>query len=193
MWQRTLLAVTFIVSACVTVNIYFPAAAVERAAEQIVKETWGGSGESPQKGQPQSELPVGPSSKTSFGFVSEAYAQEPDINVSNPAIRALKDSIRNRSDAIKPYMDRGNVGINQDGLLAVRSTDGLSLKERAEVQQLVEAENRDRESLYLEIAKANNFSADAVPKIKRIFAKSWIDQAKPGWWIQDPQGAWKKK
>jgi uncharacterized protein YdbL (DUF1318 family) len=90
-------------------------------------------------------------------------------------------------------MDRGNVGINQDGLLSVRSTDGLSLKERAEVQQLVEAENRDRESLYLEIAKANNFSQDAVPKIKRIFAKSWIDQARPGWLIQDAQGTWKKK
>ena len=48
MWQRTLMIVTFFVSACVTVNIYFPAAAVERAAEQIVKETWGGPGESQQ-------------------------------------------------------------------------------------------------------------------------------------------------
>jgi uncharacterized protein len=193
MWQRTLMIVTFFVSACVTVNIYFPAAAVERAAEQIVKETWGGPGEPPQKGQPQKELPVGPGSRIYFDFVSAAYAQEPDINVSNPAIRALKDSIKKRSDAIKPYMDRGNVGITRDGLLTVRSTDGLSLKERADVQQLVEAENRDRDALYVEIAKANNFSADAVPKIKSIFAKSWIDQARPGWWIQDDQGNWKKK
>ena len=193
MRQRNLLIIAFLVSACVTVNIYFPAAAVERAAEQIVKETWGGPGEPPKKEQPQSGVPVGPGSKVSFDLVGAAYAQEPDINISNPAIRALKDSIKNRADAIKPFMDRGNVGINQDGLLSVRSTDGLSLKERAEVQQLIEAENRDREALYLEIAKANNFSQDAVPKIKRIFAKSWIDQAKPGWWIQDPQGNWKKK
>jgi len=69
----------------------------------------------------------------------------------------------------------------------------LSLKERAEVQQLVEAENRDRDALYAEIAKANNFSNDAIPKIKSIFAKSWIDQARSGWWIQDAQGNWKKK
>jgi uncharacterized protein len=193
MWQRSLLIITFLVSACVTVNIYFPAAAVERAAEQIVKETWGGPGEPPQKEQPRSGVPVSPGSKISFDLVSAAYAQEPDINISNPAIRGLKDSIKKRADAIKPYMDRGNVGINRDGLLSVRSTDGLSLKERAEVQQLVEAENRDREALYVEIAKANNFSADAVPKIKQIFAKSWIDQAKPGWWIQDEQGNWKKK
>jgi uncharacterized protein YdbL (DUF1318 family) len=128
-----------------------------------------------------------------FRFVDEAHAQEADINVSNPAIRALKDSIKNRSDSIKPFIDRGNVGITRDGLLTVRTTEGLNLKERAEVQQLVDAENRDREALYLEIAKANNIARESVPKIKTIFAKSWIEQAQPGWWIQDPQGNWKKK
>jgi uncharacterized protein YdbL (DUF1318 family) len=183
----------FFLGACVTVNIYFPAAAVERAADQIVKETWGGPGEPPKKGEPQSRAPVIPQSTTSFSWVGQAYAQEADINVSNPAIRALKDSIKKRSDLIKPYMDRGNVGINQDGLLTIRTTEGLSLKERAEVQQLIEAENRDREALYLEIAKANNFAGDAVPRIKRIFAKSWADQARPGWWIQDARGNWKRK
>jgi len=90
-------------------------------------------------------------------------------------------------------MDRGNVGITRDGLLTVRTTEGLNLKERAEVQQLVDAENRDREALYLEIAKANNIARESVPKIKTIFAKSWIEQAQPGWWIQDAQGNWKKK
>ena len=34
------------------------------------------------------------------------------------------------------------------------------------MQQLVDAENRDRESLYLEIAKANNFPKESVAKIK---------------------------
>ena len=89
-------------------------------------------------------------------------------------------------------MDKGNAGIGRDGLLAVRTTDGLNLKERSEVQQLVEAENRDRESLYAEIAKANNFPRERVGDIKAIFARSWIEQAKAGWWIQDAQGSWKK-
>jgi len=194
MLKRTLIAATFFISACVTVNIYFPAAAVERAAEQIVKETWGGPGE-PAKAppKPQSTNPFSPMRTVSFNFVDEAQAQEADINVSNPAIRALKDSIKQRSNAIKPYMDRGNIGIGQDGLLAIRSTDGLNLKERAEAQQLVEAENRDRESLYAEIAKANGIPKENIPKIKSIFAKSWTEQAQPGWWIQDSQGNWKKK
>jgi uncharacterized protein YdbL (DUF1318 family) len=191
MWKPFLVTITFIAASCVTVNIYFPAAAVERAADQIVKETWGTPGDAAPKTQPQTT--PAPGSKLPLSLITEAYAQEPDINISNPAIRALKDSIKARSDSIKPYMDRGNVGITQDGLLTVRGTEGLSLKERAEVQQLVEAENRDRESLYSEIAKANNFAPDAVPKIKRIFAKSWMDQARPGWWIQEPPGNWRKK
>jgi uncharacterized protein len=194
MCKRAFILAAFFISACVTVNIYFPAAAVERAAEQIVKETWGGPGEpakTPPK--PQSRNRFSPLRLASLNLVGEASAQEADINVSNPAIRALKDSIKQRSNAIKPYMDRGNVGIGQDGLLRIRSTDGLNLKERAEVQQLVEAENRDREALYSEIAKANNIPKENLPKIKSIFAKTWIDQAQSGWLVQDSQGNWKKK
>jgi uncharacterized protein YdbL (DUF1318 family) len=85
------------------------------------------------------------------------------------------------------------VGISREGLLSIRTTDGLSLKERAELQRLVDAENRDRESLYAEIARANNFPGDKIPEIKRIFAKSWTDQARPGWYVQDSQGNWRRK
>jgi len=182
------------ISACVTVNIYFPAAAVERAAEQIVKETWGGPSE-PAKAPPKPQsYNLFPSLRTvSLTFVSDAQAQEADINVSNPAIRALKDSIKQRAGVIKPFMDRGNIGIGQDGLLTIRTTDGLNLKERAEAQQSVEAENRDREALYAEIAKANGIPKENIPRIKAIFAKSWIEQAQSGWWIQDGSGNWRRK
>ncbi len=191
--ERVSVVLLLILSACVTVNIYFPAAAVQRAADEIVKETWGGSNGKSERVQPQSLLPFAPRRTLSLSLTREAFAQEADINVSNPAIRGLRDSIKRRSGAIKPYMDKGSAGINQGGLLVVRSSEGLNLKERAEVQQLIEAENRDREALYAEIAKANNIPPDAVPKIKGIFANSWIDQAQTGWWIQDSQGNWKRK
>ncbi len=193
MVKRTTFLLAFVISSCVTVNIYFPAAAVERAADQIVKETWGEPSKSAPPPGPQSHQRFSPWQLASLSLVSEAHAQEADINVSNPAIRAIKDSIKVRSEAIKPFMDRGNIGIAADGLLAIRNTDGLNLKERAETKQLVDAENRDRENLYVEIAKANNLPADSVSKIKGIFARSWIEQARPGWWIQDGQGNWKKK
>jgi uncharacterized protein YdbL (DUF1318 family) len=195
MLKKTCFAIVFLLSACVTVNIYFPAAAVERAADEIVKETYDGAPAEPakQEPQPQSRLLKYRAASAMPRFVREAHAQEADINVSNPAIRALRESIKRRSESLKPYMDRGNVGITRDGLLAARSTEGLSLKERAEVQQLVDAENRDRETLYSEIAKANGMARETVPKIKAIFAKSWTEQARPGWHIQDAQGNWTKK
>jgi len=194
MLKRIVFTLVFLASACVTVNIYFPAAAVERAADQIVKETWGGpNGPSkPAPPAPQSRSFFAPGAGVKLGFAGAAFAQDADINVTNPAIRALKDSIKKRSDALKPYLDKGNVGIGQDGLLALRSADGLNLKERAEVNQLIEAENKDREALYAEIAKANGIPKENIPKIKSIFAKSWIEQARPGWWIQSG-GNWQKK
>ncbi len=36
----SLLALTLAVSACVTINIYFPAAAAEKAADKIIDEVW---------------------------------------------------------------------------------------------------------------------------------------------------------
>jgi uncharacterized protein YdbL (DUF1318 family) len=186
------LVFVFFLAACVTVNIYFPAAAVQRAADTIVEETWGEGGKQGVKEAPKSSSLAG-SIYAFAGFPREAFAQEADINVSNPAIRALKESIKSRSESIKPLMDKGSIGLNRDGLLVVRTTEGLNLKERAEAQQLVEAENRDREALYAEIAKANNFPKERVADIKRIFAKSWADQARSGWWVQDGQGNWRKK
>lgn len=192
MARNIALAIPLFLTACVTVNIYFPAAAVQRAADRIVEETWGEPGKEGAPGGPRSALP----SRRLFAaalFVREAHAQEADINVSNPAIRALRESIRARADAIKPYMDRGNVGIDHEGHLVVRTTDGLNLKERAEVQRLVEAENRDREALYAEIAKANNFPRERVADIRKIFARSWMENARRGWWVEESPGSWRRK
>ena len=114
MLNRILVPAVLLTSACVTVNIYFPAAAVERAADQIVRETWGGPKEPTQAApKPQSLNRYSPERLVSFSWVSEAYAQEADINVSNPAIRALKDSIKQRSSAIKPFMDRFNYDLDR--------------------------------------------------------------------------------
>jgi len=182
---------------CVTINIYFPAAAVEKAADRIVDEVWGGQETQPsvpEKGSgPQSLL------NQSLKFVltvispSDALAQEADINVTTPAIRALKESIKERAGSLQSYMDKGNVGISGNGLLMVRSVEDAGLKDKALLKRLVDAENTDRNNLYSEIAKANKFPPEKVKEIGEIFARSWISQAKKGWWIQDASGKWSMK
>ncbi|MCP3676360.1 MAG: YdbL family protein, partial [Deltaproteobacteria bacterium] len=98
-----------------------------------------------------------------------------------------------RAGSIKPYLEKGNAGIANDGLLVSRSSEGLNLKERANLKRLFKAENRDREALYNEIAKANKFSPDKVEDIKKLFAKSWIKKARTGWWVQEENGKWRRK
>lgn len=185
----------FIMHSCVTINIYFPAAAVERAADKIVEEVWGEQEGKPQEEQQQGEPESFLYQERRFALFgpAEAFAEQADINVTTPAIRALKESIKNRADTLKPFLDRGNAGLSNDGLILVRNSDGLSLKDKAMLTRLAEAENNDRNALYREIAKANNFPPEKVTNIKKIFAGSWIKNARTGWWVQNPDGAWSRK
>lgn len=182
-------ALTF--AACITVNIYFPAPEVRRAAEEIVDETWGNAAAA--QPTPTGEARGSQSSWREVLAPARADAQEADINVSTAAIRALKDSMRVRAGQLKPFMSAGNVGIGSDGLLVVRNLEGVPLNTQATIRRLVEAENRDRRSLYKEIAKANDFGDERVADIQRIFAETWIDKAEAGWWTQQPNGQWIQK
>lgn len=49
-----------VLSACVTINIYFPAAAAEKAADKIIGEVWetGNSNMSPQSDSAAPAVPV---------------------------------------------------------------------------------------------------------------------------------------
>lgn len=197
--QTIYYSLVFFTISCVTINIYFPATAVGEAADKIVEEVWGEKGKPAKEGTEKKEGAPQSRIEDKFRFTlsllgpEDAFAQEADINVTTPAIRALKQSIKERSEAIKPFMDRGNVGISNDGLLVLRSGEGLNLKEKANLNRLLSAENKDREALYAEIAKANNFSSDRIPDIKKIFARSWVENAREGWWVQNENGEWRRK
>lgn len=176
--------------ACVTVNVYFPAAEVQNAADQIVGEIHGDDVSEPGEVPHESKLrrmllnlPL---------FERSAYAQA-DINVSTPNIRALRQSMKDRFASLRPLYDGGGVGEGNDGLLSVRSLDGLSLKDKAAAKKLVKAENKDREELYLEITKANDLPSDTVSQIRGLFANSWRKDSKDGWWVQKGNGEWIKK
>ncbi len=188
----TMAACAVSMAACITVNIYFPAPEVRAAAEEIVEETWGNN-DPARSSQLDNRLParfaawladtVSPAS---------AHAAEADINVSTAAIRALKESMKARSGTLKPHLGAGKLGLGKDGMLAVRDLSGLGLREQAEIRRLVDAENRDRRSLYKEIAKANNFEEERVDDIQAIFAETWREKAENGWWTQDSNGTWRQ-
>ncbi len=196
-WLIGLVVFSFV--SCVTVNLYFPAAAVQKAADQIVEDVRKAP-EAPPKQTPE-QTPQQKQDKGSFldrfrflrlGPV-EAYAAAVDLNVSTPAIRSLKASMASRYPQLQPMYSKGAIGETSTGYVAVRDAGALSLKERADVNRLVEQENADRRALYTEIIKANNLDMGMLAEVQRLFANSWRDKSSPGWWIQQDNGQWVKK
>jgi len=179
--------------ACVTVNVYFPAAEVQSAADKIVGEVRGSQSSATGDEAGAKESMLRRSLRMIIPFERCAYAQA-DINITTPNIRALKEKMKKRFESLQPLYDQGVVGETNDGLLEIRLVEGLGLKEKADAKKLVEAENEDRENLYAEIIKANDTLSSAdLPEVKRLFANSWQKDAKKGWWIQDEDGKWKQK
>ncbi|MBN2244794.1 MAG: YdbL family protein, partial [Candidatus Aminicenantes bacterium] len=113
--------------------------------------------------------------------------------VSTPTIRALKRSMRDRFPQLVPFYDSGHIGEGNDGYVVKRNEDDLNLKKRAELRNLVRDENKDREDLYKEVAAALDIDQSQIPRIQKIFAGNWIRKARPGWWVQKPDGSWERK
>jgi len=185
----TLLTMFFIfflfVISCLTINIYFPEAAVQKTAEEIVDEVR----ESEEESKKKLEKDV---SQASFSLIPVAYAQQEET-VSTPKIRALKQSLREKEPLLLPFFQKGNIGEGNDGFTHVRNEDNLSMKEKADLRRLTKNVNNDREDLYREVAKALNIDQSQIPRIQKIFAKRWIENSRPGWWIQKENGEWEKK
>lgn len=183
-------AMAFVFS-CITVNIYFPEATVRTAAEEIVQEIRKKDGQDKSAMEVMDVLRRGPR-PASFSIVPAAWAQE-ETTVSNPAIRALKESLKSRFPALKPFFGGGNIGETNKGLLEVRDEAGLGLKDKATLRSLVKDENGDRTKLYAEVTKALNIEANQIERVQKIFAESWIKSAEPGWWVQNENGEWVRK
>jgi uncharacterized protein YdbL (DUF1318 family) len=184
-----------ILFSCLTINIYFPEAEVQKAAEEIVEEIRK-EAEDKKKEDKDSQMIQMEQAMSggggSFSPVSSLYAQEA-TEVTTPKLRALKQSIIDRYAKLKPFRDKGNVGEGNDGFVKIRDESGLNLKDKAMLRNLVNDENNDRKNMYAEIARAMEIEASQIPRIQKIFAALWIKKANSGWWIQNEKGVWAKK
>ena len=253
-----------LLTACVTVNVYFPAAAAEQAADRIIdtvtsqpggakpKDTSEPSETAPKKTPPNSRLtpegdgrtvagaavgrPVaagptvaGPAAGSSTVgsptidgpaagdavaggpagaratllaaagallnlLIPAAEAQgTPNLDISDPQIRAVTASMQQRFGELKKYFDAGVIGLTADGQVTIRDQNAIPLAERAVVARLVTEDNRDRATLYAELAKANKHP-EWEPDIRRTFARRWVERgAQSGWYYQDSSGKWLQK
>ena len=205
------LMLAVLLAACVTVNVYFPAAAAEKAADQVIDTITGGASSSQPQGSNQTQKPQSSTVKPA-GFADDAqrfllaavgnvleliipaaHAQgAANLDLNTPEVRAVTGSLQARFPQLKPYMDSGAVGLTADGHVEVRDANLVPLAERAKVKSLVAEENRDRDTLYAEIAKGNGHP-EWKSDIQNTFARLWIERAAPGTYYQEAGGAWKQK
>ncbi len=183
---------------CVTINVYFPAVAAEKAADKIIEEVWGKNppGAEPAA-EPQSSL-TGPADLLASlsiqllnAVVPAAQAAEPDLDISSPAVQQIKISMEARHTQLEAHYASGAIGLTGNGGVAVRDANLIPLKDRNTVKKHVAEENADRSALYKEIALANGHP-EWADDIRDTFAKRWISKAGKGWYYQSG-GDWQRK
>ena len=205
-------------TACVTINVYFPAAEAKEAARQFVEKVIGEDGAVPEAEgndgggmaavRPGSTLPAFDFDPLMLVGIAPAHAQSaPDITIRTPAIQAIQARMEERFNSIlRAGFDSGALGFGSDGLIVVRDAGKLGLKDQTELvryagklglkdrvatNQAVADDNRDRKAVYREVAVANGHP-EWESQIRGVFARQWIASARSGWWYEDG-GAWKQK
>jgi uncharacterized protein YdbL (DUF1318 family) len=188
-----------LLTACVTINVYFPAAEAKEAAREFVEKVIdeadkveikdskdGGGG----MAMLQRRFDFDPLMLIGIG---SAHAQSaPDISIKTPAIQAIQARMEARfNSTLRAGFDSGALGFTSDGLISVRDPGKLELKDRVAMNAAVADDNRDRKAVYREVAVANGHP-EWEAQIRNVFAKQWVDSARTGWWYQSG-GGWKQK
>jgi len=97
---------------------------------------------------------------------------------------ALKARFLQRKPAIDALKNQEKVGENNVGKLVARG------QLNANENEMVNAENADRETVYQEIARGLNITSQEVGKRRAL---QIANLAGPGHWLQHPDGHWYRK
>lgn len=198
-----LAATLALLAGCVTINVYFPAAAAQKAADKVIGNILGpdvqGATPAPASSVPPAASNVEPSRAEPLAvrllnaMIPAAAAAEPNLEVQTPAIEAIEARMRTRfQTALKGLLDSGAVGFAHNGNVALRDAAKVPLAQRAQANQVIAAENSDRAELYKQMAVANGHP-EWAQRMREAFASQWISRARVGWYYQDAAGNWKRK
>jgi len=100
-----------------------------------------------------------------------------------PSAKEIQARMLARLPEIKALKDKGLVGENNQGLLEF-------VGQQKEKQDVVAAENQDREMVYEAIAKQQGITVELVGKHRAV---QIADKARTGEWLQDANGKWYRK
>ena len=100
-----------------------------------------------------------------------------------PSAKEIKQRMIARLPVIKALKGKGIVGENNRGYLQF-------VGQKKEKEEVVTAENKDRQLVYKAIAKQQGTTAAVVGKHRVV---QIANKARPGEWLQDANGKWYQK
>lgn len=204
---------SFAACAIITVNVYFPEKDVKSAYKSLEDELL-----EPAPKKPGSTPSPKPTSRLvprsllaaanvwRIALVSDAFAQD-DLSQriteeikSYPEVVAAYKGLGQRLDRLNQLRDQELVGEGKDGKVVLRAKPP---KVGDAESRLVNEENRDREVIIsgmakaiLKLTKQESSSANLAkvkPQASETFASLRRERAKAGWWLQLPDGTWRRK
>ena len=206
--------VSFAACAIITVNVYFPEKDVKSAYKELEDELLEPAPkkeESTPSPKPSSRLELPRFLSAGMGhwriaLVPDAFAQEElsqriaqEIKT-YPEVLAAYKGVSQRLPRLNQLRDQGLVGEGKDGKVVLRAKPPQVGD--ADVK-LLEEVNKDREVIISGMAKAilkltkqeptSAILANVKKQAAETFASLRRDRAKPGWWVQLPDGTWNKK
>lgn len=189
-----ILPLALLLVSCVTINIYFPAAEAEEAARTIVRDVLGATpDDAPNNSSEQSRNGTGHATRFAGlvldTLITPAQAQAADINIGTPKIKQIRGTLKARQGQLAAFYKSGAIGLGNNGLVKMHDAAKVALKDRNTLKKLLADENRDRNALYAEIARANGhpeWEAD----IRKTFARVWAQEAPAGTWKENAGGQW---
>lgn len=201
--------------AIITVNVYFPEKAVKEAYKSLDDVLLkNGEGKAPPAGKPPVVEPGVTDGKPQssllnelpdFSFCGVAHAAENSADdlaielASMPEVIKAYEDMNRRMPRLNALFDSGAVGLTSQGLITVRDGKKMTLQD----ESLVNLENQSRKLIVSSMAKAilkitkveeSKGALDQVlGKAAATYAETRREAAKPGWWLQLPNGRWIQK
>ncbi len=199
-WMLALVVALLVAWGCVpvTVNVYFPQEKIDSAAGNIEDMVRGKETKPapppPKKEDKQGRLPSGRwlallAPPPAEAQVTVQVPRVPELRTRTPEVMASIESRRQRFPQIQQWKGKGCIGENAQGLVEARPGQGCG----PEVGGLVDAENRDRMTLYRTLVQQNNMPPEDLAKVQAGFARANRDRAQAGEWIQAETGQWARK
>ena len=205
--------VGFAACAIITVNVYFPEKDVKSAykslEDELLQPTPKKEDAAPSP-KPSSRLEqrtlLAVAAHWRIALVPDAFAED-DLaqriaeEIKNyPEVIAAYKGLSQRLARLNQLRDQGLVGEGKDGKVVLRAKPPQVGDAES---KLIEEENKGREVIMTGMAKAilklskqeptSSNLANAKTQASETFASLRRDKAQSGWWIQLPDGTWKRK